>query len=246
MSAVLQFRTSAAPIVDREKFETQGFVTARGVIDCGLLESLLAEMDELFAIQLRRLGLSHTSGGSAQAFHINARKLLAADVPSFVAAATLCERLPATRELMSSDTVLRIARELGLSLPVFAAPVRTHIISDGLKIPGRPNKSSAHQDAQGNPGSADGVTLWAPLTAVSIRTHPLEVAPRSHQNGLIDPNTIDEEAFVPLPMQPGDVVVLSRFLVHRTGERGDGSLRVAISSEFNNAADPPFADALFA
>jgi hypothetical protein len=47
-------------------------------------------------------------------------------------------------------------------------------------------------------------------------------------------------------MQPGDLVVLSRFLVHRLGERGDGSLRAAISAQFNNAADPAFAEGRFA
>ena len=37
-------------------------------------------------------------------------------------------------------------------------------------------------------------------------------------------------------MQPGDVIVLSSLVVHRTGERGDGSVRVAVSSQFGEAA----------
>lgn len=102
-------------------------------------------------------------------------------------------------------------------------------------------------------GSLDSVVLWAPTTPVTLTSHPLEVVPRSHLYGLLptvdhimtpsvsDPR-ITEDQYVGLPMQPGDVVVFSSFLVHRTGETGDGNVRIAFSTRFNNAAEATYVE----
>ena len=51
---------------------------------------------------------------------------------------------------------------------------------------------------------------------------------------------ITEDSYVSLPMQPGDVVAFSSFLVHRTGETGDGQVRIAFSTRYNNAEEPTY------
>ena len=51
---------------------------------------------------------------------------------------------------------------------------------------------------------------------------------------------ITDESFVPVPAEPGDVIVFSSFMVHRTGEEGDGLVRVALSTRFNNAMEGTF------
>ena len=77
------------------------------------------------------------------------------------------------------------------------------------------------------------------------------MVPGSHRLGLLDtvphPATpmvhdarITDDAFRPLLMARGDVAVLSGFLVHRTGERGDARVRVALSLRYNNADEPSF------
>jgi hypothetical protein len=238
MSALAQYRTPPQPLVDADKFHAQGFITARGVMDVGLLESLLAEIDGLFVIQLRRRGLAGTPGGTREAFHANAQALLRADPPAYRSTSEAVRRLSSAEEIMLSQPVERIVGELGLNAPVTAGPLAAHIVSNGLDVPGL--ASPAHQDARGRPAGAGGLTIWIPLTPVSVRSHPLEVSPRSHLLGLLpvdaagalDDPRIGEETFVPLPMQPGDVVVLSNLVAHRTGRRGDGSVRVAISAQF--------------
>lgn len=253
MTALVRLKTTAGPLVDVEKFKAEGFVTARGVIDVGLLESLLAEMDELFVIQLRRLGLTATPGGTREAFHANAQRLLAADVQAYISTARLTQMLPSAHALMISEPILRIAQELGIEVPVISTRVSNHIMSDSLKIPGGYHKSPPHQDWRSIQGSLDSIVLWVPLTPVTVRSHPLEVVPRSHLMGLLptedhimtqavsDPR-ITDEMYAPLPMQRGDVVAFSTFLVHRTGEKGDGNVRLAFSGRFNNAAEATYAE----
>lgn len=251
MSAAVKL-TPPAPAVDRDRFLAEGYLVCRGVLDPAPLHALIAEMDELFAIQLRRLGLPVEPGATRAAFHANAQSLLRADIPTYISTARLTQMLPGAHRLMISDPIMAIAAQLGIETPVISTRVSNHIMSDALKIPGGYHKSPPHQDWRSIQGSLDSLVFWVPLTPVGLRSHPLEVAPGSHLHGLLateshimtpavsDPR-VAEDAYVGLPMQVGDLAVFSTFLAHRTGEEGDGEVRIAFSGRLNNASEPTYA-----
>lgn len=238
----------------RDAFLAEGYVVFRGVLDTAWLDQINAEMLELFRIQLRRLGLPISQTGDfREDFHADALALLRADVPAYISTARMTQMFPSVHRLMISEPIMQVARRLGIEFPVISTRVSNHIISDLLKIPGGYHKSPPHQDWRSIQGSLDSIVLWAPTTPVSEQSHPLEVVPRSHLFGLcptvehiqtpaVEDPRIREEDYVPLAMEPGDVVAFSTFLVHRTGEQGDGKVRVAYSGRFNNAAEPTFVE----
>lgn len=243
----------AAPVIDREAFLREGFFVARGLLDPRDLQQLNAEMGELFAQQLRRLGLPVDSGTSREAFHANAARLLAVDVPTYIATARMTQMVPSAHRIMASDAIVELVRAAGVAVPVLSTRLSNHIMSETLRIPGGYHKSPPHQDWRSMQGSLDSVVLWAPTTPVTATSHPLEVIPGSHLYGLLDtvehimtPTVSDpritEDQYRPLPMEPGDVVIFSSFLVHRTGETGDGNVRIAFSTRFNNAAEPTYVE----
>lgn len=238
----------------REAFLAEGYAIFRGALDRAWLDEINAEMLELFRIQLRRRGLPISATGDfREDFHADALALLRADVPAYISTARMTQMFPSVHRLMISAPVMEIARTLGIEFPVISTRVSNHIISDLLKIPGGYHKSPPHQDWRAIQGSLDSIVLWAPTTPVTDHSHPLEVVPRSHLLGLCptvdhiqtpavsDPR-IREEDYVPLAMQPGDIVAFSTFLVHRTGEQGDGRVRIAYSGRFNNAAESTFVE----
>lgn len=243
--------TAPRPFVDRDRYLKDGYVVVRGVLDPVELEALNAEMGELYALQLRRLGLPVDPGPSREAFQANAARLLAVDVETYINTARMTQMIARAHQIMASDAILDVVRALGLAVPVICTRLSNHIMSEVLKIPGGYHKSPAHQDWRSMQGSLDSVVLWAPTTPVTATSHPLEVVPGSHLLGLLettdhimtptvsDPR-ITEDRYVGLPMQPGDVVAFSSFLVHRTGETGDGKLRIAFSTRYNNAAEPSY------
>jgi ectoine hydroxylase-related dioxygenase (phytanoyl-CoA dioxygenase family) len=244
----------ASDDTQRDTFVAEGYVVFRGVLDTAWLDEINAEMLELFHIQLRRLGLPISDTGDfREDFHADALALLRADVPAYISTARMTQMFPSVHRLMISEPVMQIARRLGIGFPVISTRVSNHIISDLLKIPGGYHKSPPHQDWRSIQGSLDSIVLWAPTTPVTEQSHPLEVVPRSHLFGLcptvdhiqtpaVEDPRIREEDYVPLAMQPGDIVAFSTFLVHRTGEQGDGRVRVAYSGRFNNAAEPTFVE----
>jgi ectoine hydroxylase-related dioxygenase (phytanoyl-CoA dioxygenase family) len=241
------------PHADRATFLREGYVVVRGVLDPTALDEINAEMGELFALQLRRLRLPVDGGGSREAFQANAARLLAVDVETYISTARLTQMLPSAHRLMASDAILGLARDLGVSFPVVSTRLSNHIMSDALRIPGGYHKSPPHQDWRSMQGSLDSIVLWVPTTPVSETSHPLQVVPRSHLLGLLDtvehimtPTVSDpritEDSYRSLPMQPGDVVAFSSFLVHRTGETGDGQVRIAFSTRYNNAEEPTYVE----
>lgn len=251
MTQPLRKQVTAGPKVDRDQFLREGFVVVRAVLDPAPLAALNAEMGELFAIQLRRLGLPVDPGASREAFQANAARLLAVDVEAYINTARMTQMVPSAHTIMNSQPILDLVRALGVTFPVMSTRLSNHIMSNVLRIPGGYHKSPPHQDWRSMQGSLDSIVLWAPTTPVTEQSHPLEVVPRSHLLGLlqtaehimtpaVDDPRITEDLYRPLPMQPGDVVAFSSFLVHRTGETGDGHVRIAFSTRFNNAEEPTY------
>jgi ectoine hydroxylase-related dioxygenase (phytanoyl-CoA dioxygenase family) len=237
--------------VRRDEFLADGYVVARGVLDRATLASINAEISELFAIQLRRLGLPVDPGASREAFRANAVRLLRADVPTYISTARLTQMLPSVHRLLVCDPILNLARELGVQFPVISTRPSIHIMSEELKIPNGYHKSPPHQDWRSMQGSLDSIVLWMPTVPVSVRSHPLEVIPKSHLLGLLDtvehimtPTVSDprvtEDNYVAVPVEPGDIIVFSSFLVHRTGDQDDGQVRIALSCRFNNALEQTY------
>jgi phytanoyl-CoA hydroxylase len=243
--------SATRPRADRGAFLRDGFVVVRGVLDPAELSAINAEMGELFILQLRRLGLPVDGGRSREAFQANAARLLACDVETYISTARLTQMSPAAHRLMASEPIINLVRDLGVGFPVVSTRLSNHIMSEVLRIPGGYHKSPPHQDWRSMQGSLDAIVLWVPTTLVTESSYPLEVVPRSHLLGLLDtvehimtPTVSDpritEDSFQPLAVQPGDVVAFSSFLVHRTGERGDGLVRIAFSTRFNNAEEPTY------
>lgn len=235
----------------RDQYLTEGYFVGRNLVPADVLRTINREISELFAMQLSRLGLPVAPGESREAFLNNAKALLQADITTYISTARITQMLPSVHRLLISEPIMKFVSELGISFPVISTKASIHIMSDDLKIPNGYHKTPPHQDWRSIQGSLDCIVLWLPTTPVSSRSHPLEVAPRSHLYGLLptaehvmtptvhDPR-ISPDMFVPVPVEPGDVIAFSSFMVHRTGEQGDGLVRTAVSGRFNNAAEPTF------
>lgn len=237
-----------ADVFDREAYLADGYFVARGIIDPAILDEINADIADLFERQLRRMGLEVETDGSREALQNNAARLLDADVKAYIDTARLTQMFTSANQLMISDAMIDLAKAAGVEVPVISTRVSNHIISERLKIPGGYHKSPPHQDWRSMQGSLDSVVIWAPTTPVPVHAHALEVVPGSHLYGLchtvpniqtpmVEDPRITDDSYVRLAMEPGDAVIFSSFLVHRTGDEGDGLVRIAYSTRFNNAAE---------
>lgn len=236
---------------DRAQFLTEGYVVVKAALDPASLDAINREIAELFSIQLHRLGLVVDTGHSQRAFTDNALRLLQADASTYINTARLTQYLPSVHRLLACDAVLGLARDLGIELPVISTRPSIHFMSGALKVPGGYHKTPPHQEWRRMQGSLDSIVLWLPTTPVSAQSNPMEFVPRSHLLGLLntaehimiptvsDPR-ITEDQFIPITVEPGDIVFFSSFLVHRSGEADDGLVRIALSGRLNNAKEPSY------
>jgi phytanoyl-CoA hydroxylase len=235
------------------EYKTNGYTVVRDLLPVDRLESINAEIAALFEAQLRYLQLPVTPGGSREAFRDNAKRLLDADVSRYIATARMSQELPSVAQVLISDPIVNLGRQFGITFPIASTKPIVHIMADALKIPGGYHTSPPHQDWRSMQGSLDSIVLWMPTVPVKTNSHALQVVPGSHKLGLLDTvehimtptvadSRITDAGFVPVPTEPGDVIVFSSFMVHRTGDEDDGLVRIALSTRFNNADEPTFVE----
>jgi phytanoyl-CoA hydroxylase len=238
---------------NRTEYRREGVCVLRAYLELDLLESIKREIAELFAIQAEYLGLPVARGFDRTSFRTNALGVLRADVQRYIAAARVTQDLPSVHRLLVSEPVVELARFLGVRFPLISTKASVHLMDDELKIPNGYHKSPAHQDWRSIQGSLDNVVLWIPSTPVRGGVNGIEVIRGSHLLGLLEtsehimtPTVTDarlgDERYEPIDVEPGDVIAFSSFLVHRTAEKGDGLVRVAVSTRFTNAAEPTFVE----
>jgi ectoine hydroxylase-related dioxygenase (phytanoyl-CoA dioxygenase family) len=128
------------------------------------------------------------------------------------------------------------------------------IMSESLKIPGGYFGFAPHQDYPSVQGSLDGFVVWIPLVDIDQNLYPMEIIPGSHTRGILPsfesdtaswtlkPEAFNEQEFVKLECNVGDVIFMSNFTVHRSSTSGDDRVRLACSTRYDNADEKTFID----
>jgi hypothetical protein len=234
----------------KQAFCRDGFVVARGVLPPQTPQSVLSECRAVLRLQAERHGIAGASADGIK-FDSALPDLFRRSMSSYLAAAKLTQYLPSLHRLGVDDAILELLRALGIARPVLSTRPVVHIVSDDLKVPGGYHRTPPHQDWRSVQGSLDALVAWVPLMSIDSQNSPLEVAPGSHRLGLLPsvphpfgttvaPDHIAENAFVPLNVEAGDLVIFSMFLVHRTGASGLPGVRWAASFRYNNLDEPSF------
>ena len=235
----------------RRQYSQDGYCILRNFFPLSQIERIYDDLMAVFARQLRRLGIAQADWRDADGVRRNLCALLNADRDAYLGAARQSQLLPSIHHLTTSPNIIDTLESLGLAAPVVSTKPVCHYMTEALKIPGGYLRVPPHQDWRSMQGSLDAVVLWIPLVDIDADSYPLECIPGSHKWGLLNtvphPATpmaedarLRDEDFVALYSKRGDLTVFSSFLVHRTAERGDARVRLAMSLRYNNAAEPHY------
>ncbi len=233
-------------------YRKKGYCAVPGVLPVSEVEAVLADMDQVFAVQLRRLGRPAAAFESETTVRANMEALLGADVKAYLAAARLAAKLVSLQRLIACPAITALVEAFGIATPTMPSMPVVHIMCETLHIPGGYFGIAPHQDWPSIQGGLDTITMWVPLLDVDRRCFPIEVIPGSHLRGLwegeIANNALEirkgfvESDFVAVPVARGDVVIFSGFTVHRTALRDCRGLRIASSTRYENSTEPTFVE----
>lgn len=232
----------------KNKYCEQGYYIAHNLITPETISSVLTDIHQIFQLQLARF-----SDKPIQTIEQTFESLLKQDIQAYLAAARRAAKLASLQRLMGCQEIIDTITELGIDLPTLPTEQVLHINSDRLRIPGGYFGFGAHQDWTAIQGSLDCITIWLPLVPVTDKNFPLQLIPKSHVKGLLPGEITDnyygvnehqysENDFISVKVNPGDVIFMSAWVIHRTGTENCEGFRLSASTRYESATEKEFID----
>lgn len=165
--------------------------------------------------------------------------------------------LPALMRLATEPRMIEIAKSLGIKAPLLMNASNVRMDEGGENL----HRFEWHQDFTYLLGSANSLTFWIPLQEISEELGGLEFIPGSHRRGLYDFHVATDQAagkdsnLSPkdlalnhppkepgkiAKMHPGDILVFSQFLLHRSHGHIGPHTRWTVQIRYSDACDKDF------
>ncbi|MBI3511402.1 MAG: phytanoyl-CoA dioxygenase family protein [Bacteroidetes bacterium] len=238
------------------QYKKDGYCLVKKYLDPSLLTEILNEARSIFDVQLRRNGISPGKNADLHSFELALFELFKKDYNGFLGSAKLVQHTLSMHRLAVSEKIDSALKKIGLSHPVICVKPIIFFNSKFLaKMEGH-YKTPAHQDWRSMQGSLNSVVVWMPLVPIDKDLGAVEFVPGSHRHGLLESEKDDwyrhvnnaeitENSFVPAEVEPGDMVLFSAFLVHRSGNNITDRIRWSMHFRYNDVLDPSFAQRSF-
>jgi ectoine hydroxylase-related dioxygenase (phytanoyl-CoA dioxygenase family) len=131
---------------------------------------------------------------------------------------------PFISSIFTSQTIMKILKEIGFKIPVKCGTLFTHYTSNDMT--GNSYGLPYHQDYPSMASSKYGVVLWLNLVDSNKDTHGIEILPGQHLDGLLKGKQkkigyVLEKKYTKLKsivpsIKAGDLLIMSSFLPHKT------------------------------
>lgn len=233
-------------------YKENGYVILKGILSSAEISKIQSDIHTIIKQQLDLLGLpSATQPGTIGIFN-DMQTLHKADLNKYLASLKLCAKTVSIFQAIMNTRLLDFTKKIGIALPVFQTQPVFHVMADELKIKDGYFGVGAHQDWPALQSGLDSVTTWVPLVPVRENTYTLEIIPGSHLLGFCEsietqhiheiPQQIYKHlSFLKVEMEPGDVLMFSVFLIHKSElESEPGAFRMAYSMRYENASESSF------
>lgn len=233
----------------RETFNHEGFYIFKSLLSYGDIVAITQSIHQLFLKQLHFLNINNSECNAS--LDTSIKTLFDANIERYIQTISACSRIDTLQRVFYSEKIKQALEALNYKETLIPTSPVFHIMSSSLKIPNGYYGLDAHQDWPSMQGSLDSVIFWLPLVDISEDLNPVEVLPKSHLLGVlpselgkneavVKSSSIQEENFVAVEANRGDLVTFSSFLVHRSSHKSNGGIRIACSLRYENLNDPTF------
>ena len=172
------------------------------------------------------------------------------DYQSFLGAIRACQNLLSLVRLSTEEKIQMMLKDIGLTKPIQSTPPMLMINSPKLSKIDSHHRTPPHQDWRSIQGSLDSIVVWIPLIDVDHDLGALKIVPSSHSNGLKKSvkdewfrklkHPPDDNQFIDVEMNEGDVLFFSTFLIHKSGNITSDKMRWSVQFRYNNLDEESF------
>lgn len=229
------------------QYKRNGFVLLKQIIPLEKVSAIQNDAIEIFSKQIIANGIDLNE----QNFEVSLFELFNRNYKAFIGAAKLCQHTIILHSLASEQIIITKLKEIGIEKPAICVKPIIYFNSRHIaKIEGN-YKTPTHQDWRSMQGSLNSAVVWIPLIPISKDLGALEVVPGSHKFGLMNSESdewfrkikddrISDDKFISLEVEPGDMVIFSSFLVHKSGNNITENIRWSMHFRYNDIFEETF------
>jgi phytanoyl-CoA hydroxylase len=239
------------PTLSPSQYNEHGFAHLRGFFDPAEVETVRREAVRVFSAQLARYGLLEQPARDDTEFESALFELFRSHPEEVKNCGKQVQHLVSLHRLSVDPRIERTLWELGLAFPNISTRPVLFFNSRHLAEKEVYWKVFPHQDWRSMQGSLDAVVVWVPLCDIDLSLGALEIVPGSHTLGLVTDEVVDgfgavhafgDADFVPVETKRGDALLMSAFLVHRSGNNTTESIRWSCHFRYNNLEEATFVE----
>ncbi len=237
---------------NKKFYNENGYVILKGALSENEINKIHLDIHTIIRQQLETLDINAESRANTSSIFSDMQKLHSTDLNKYLASLKLCAKTLSIYQALMNSNILGFTKTIGIKLPVFQTQPVFHVMAENLKIVDGYFGVGAHQDWPALQSGLDTVTTWVPLVPVKANSYTLEIIPKSHLLGFCEsnetqniheilPEVYNHLNFIKVQMEPGDVLVFSVFLIHRSEIcSNQEAFRMAYSMRYENASDLNF------
>ncbi len=237
-------------MIDVNDYRENGFILLKDFFPKEEVERIYLEAKEVFALQMRKLGLLGSSIPSEHEFEAGMFKLFELDLQTYTNCGKQAQHLISLHRLSLDERIVSALKDLGLEFPNISTRPLLYFNAKRLAKKEVYWRLDVHQDWRSMQGSLDSLVVWLPLIDIDKDLGALEVYPGSHKWGLLEADIVDgyghlrsrldKSKLVSVEVQRGDALFFSTLLVHQSGTNISQSIRWSCHFRYNNLLDPTF------
>ena len=237
-------------IIDNKKEELQknGFLIYRNFFTDSQITTLYENAKLIFIQQLKKLNLPYNTNDD---FKESLVKLFNTKREIFInCGKTIQQGAIALYKLCINEKLLGELKNLGLEEPNLCTRPVLYFNHPKLAAEKIYYKTPPHQDWPSMQGSLDSLIVWVPLVDIHEGNGPLGIIPKSHTQGVLSNNILNnfavidnvfvDDDFINVTLNKGDILIFSSFLVHKSGEITNDEIRWSCHFRYNNLNEVDF------
>lgn len=244
--------------LDLKSYKKNGYLIFKNFIPKDTVQKVLEEAKNIFALQFVHKNYKSTNQANSlneSDFNELLFRLFKEDVATLTNCGKQIQHLISLHRLSLDSKIENLLHKVGLKFPNIST--RPVLYFNHQKLAQRKvfYKVDPHQDWRSMQGSLNSVVIWMPLVDVDKQLGALEVVPGSHLDGLrtdhVDSGfgmvkTEEDDKFVPVELEQGDILLFSSFLIHQSGENVTDKPRWSCHFRYNDLSESTFIERNFA
>jgi len=237
-----------------QRYQQYGCFLAKNLLPAKAITAVQADIQKLIQLRAKAHNLTHLITGDR--FDDGFMGMNQQDREHGAIIYRACDRLLSVHKLSVHAEITRIAQHLIQTDTLISSTVK------GVRID-HPHENKYlfdwHQDYPYIMDSLDALVFWVPLQTVSEHNGWLTIAPGSNQLGILpltvaasgnadnnksgfmhiaNPSPVNNYPHIPIPAEPGDVLVFNTLLLHRSGQNQSDHARWTVQVRFGNFEHP--------